>query len=72
MRRRIDLAPKTALAVKLYRWWYILIGIGFLLLGVRAWIEGDVAWRIAIRFVIAVGFIVLGLLYFRPPTRRIS
>ena len=51
-------------AQKLFRWWYISIGLGFALLGIRAWLEGDTPWLIGLRFVIAAGFVVLGLLFF--------
>lgn len=43
-----------------YGWWYITIGIGFILLGFRSYLLGDLAWLTGIRFVIAAGFLVLG------------
>jgi hypothetical protein len=55
---------------QLFGWWYITIGIGFLLLGVDRLILGGVPWLIAIRFVIAAGFVLLGYLELRSKLRR--
>ncbi|MBI1791990.1 MAG: hypothetical protein HYR60_31065 [Acidobacteria bacterium] len=48
-----------------YRWWYISIGLGFLLLGLRAVIVGERPWRIAVRWLIAAAFLLMGTLGFR-------
>ena len=41
--------------------WYACIGGGFILLGIRSALRGDTSWSVALRFVIAVGFIVLAV-----------
>ena len=41
-------------------WWYITIGVGFLLLAVNRIIIGDALRQIAMRFVISSGFVALG------------
>jgi hypothetical protein len=45
----------------MFGWWYVCIGLGFALLGVRSFLRGDRAWLIAVRVVIAVGFFALGV-----------
>jgi len=42
-------------------WWYVCIGSGFTLLGLRSVIRGDPAWSVVLRFVIAIGFFVLSV-----------
>lgn len=42
-------------------WWYVCIGAAFILLGLRSLVRGDRIWPVVFRFVIAVGFIVLGI-----------
>jgi hypothetical protein len=49
--------PRTA---RLWGCWYICIGLGFGLLGLRNLLAQSAAWTIAIRWIIALGFIVLG------------
>ncbi len=41
-------------------WWYICIGLGFGLLGLRNLLAGATTWSIALRWLIAVGFVILG------------
>ena len=45
----------------MYAWWYLCIGLGFVLLGVRSVVRGDRPWSIVLRFVIALGFFALGV-----------
>jgi hypothetical protein len=45
----------------MFGWWYVCIGLGFALLAVRSVLRADQAWSIAVRSVIAVGFIALGV-----------
>jgi len=54
---------------RMLAWWYICIGVVFILLGVRSLLRGDPTWPMAFRFVIAVGFIVLGIGTLRTPRR---
>ncbi|MCE5306386.1 MAG: hypothetical protein LLG20_01975 [Acidobacteriales bacterium] len=42
-------------------WWYVCIGGGFLLLGIRSLLYGQRFWLILLRWVIAAGFIFLGV-----------
>ncbi len=41
-------------------WWYIAIGIGFVLLAIVNIIARGKTWLIALRFIIAAGFMFLG------------
>jgi hypothetical protein len=45
--------------------WYVCIGIGFTLLGIRALFLGAILWTVILRWVIAAGFFALGWLEFR-------
>jgi hypothetical protein len=47
---------------RLLGYWYLCIGLGFVLLGVRNLLAGAAAWTIALRWIIALGFIILGVL----------
>jgi hypothetical protein len=46
-------------------WWYVSIGLGFILLAVYRILVGEAAWLIALRFVIAAGFFALAAFEFR-------
>jgi hypothetical protein len=46
-------------------WWYVSLGAGFLLLGLRAWLLGARFWTVLLRWLIAAGFLVLGWLELR-------
>jgi hypothetical protein len=48
-------------------WWYICIGLGFGLLGLRNLLAGGRAWGIVLRWTIAVGFVLLGAGTLRSP-----
>ena len=52
--------PSPSVRSKLFGWWYVSIGAGFLLLGVNRLIVGEVLWLVALRFLIAAGFFALG------------
>lgn len=45
--------------------WYICIGAGFFLLGLRVLLVGGRLWAVLLRWVIAAGFVVLGYLELR-------
>ena len=45
----------------MYAWWYLCIGLGFVLLGMRSVIRGDGPWSVGLRLVIALGFFALGV-----------
>lgn len=55
---------------RMFGWWYVCIGLGFTLLGVRSLIRGDEAWLIAVRFVIAASFLILGVATLRSAKER--
>jgi hypothetical protein len=42
-------------------WWYVCIGGGFLLLGIRSLLYGERLWLILLRWAIAAGFVFLGV-----------
>jgi hypothetical protein len=46
-------------------WWYLSIGLGFLLLAIVQSMRGFGPGRVAIRLVIALGFALLGAMQFR-------
>jgi hypothetical protein len=50
---------------RLFGWWYISIGLGFLLLGVSRLIQGERMWLIILRWIIAAGFFALGYIELR-------
>jgi hypothetical protein len=42
-------------------WWYVCIGVGFSLLGARAFLDRAPTWTAVLRWVIAAGFLALGI-----------
>ena len=52
----------------LFGWWYITIGVGFVLLAVNRVLLGDRSWSMFLRWLIAAGFFALGCFELR--TRR--
>lgn len=46
-------------------WWYLSLGAGFVLLGLRAWLLGARFWTVLLRWLIAAGFFLLGWLELR-------
>jgi hypothetical protein len=52
---------------RLLGWWYVSIGVGFALLALRNYIYGAIWWSIALRAIIAFGFVVLGTVTLRTP-----
>jgi hypothetical protein len=50
---------------KYWGWWYVSIGVGFLLLAIVNTMRGASLGGIAIRVVIAIGFEILGWIQFR-------
>ena len=55
---------------RLLGWWYVCIGVGFALLALRNYIYGARAWSIALRALIAFGFVVLGATTLRSTPRH--
>jgi len=45
--------------------WYLCIGAGFVLLGLRALLLGASVPGVALRWIIAAGFVILGILELR-------
>ena len=45
--------------------WYVCIGAGFFTLGVRAVMLGAPWWTVILRWVIAAGFVVIGVVELR-------
>ena len=56
---------ESRLRSRLFGWWYVSIGAGFVLLGVNRLIQGARAGAIALRWAIAAGFFLLGYLELR-------
>jgi len=56
---------------RVFGWWYLSIGAGFVLLGVNRLLMHDRSWPVALRWVIAAGFFLLGSFELsRPGSRR--
>jgi len=55
--------------VRLFAWWYICIGLAFVALAVRAFVTGAPGWGVALRLLVAVGFVLLGIWELRRRTR---
>jgi hypothetical protein len=51
---------------RLLGWWYVSIGLGFVLLGFRNLIAGASGWSITLRWIVAAGFLLLGAGVLRP------
>jgi len=47
---------------RLWAYWYICIGVGFILLGLRNLLADAAVRTIALRWIIGLGFIILGAL----------
>jgi hypothetical protein len=45
---------------RLFGWWYLSIGLGFFLLGLRYLLLGQSLGGVALRWGIAAGFLILG------------
>ena len=41
-------------------WWYLSISGGFFLLGLNRLLHGEAPWGVALRWLIALGFLLLG------------
>jgi hypothetical protein len=63
-------AAKSQRLAAFYGIWFLCVGAGFCLLGIRSWLEGDLGWRIAIRFLIGAGFVVAAAGYIRQAKRK--
>lgn len=50
---------------RMFGWWYVCIGAGFVMLAVHRWLIGERAWLVALRAVIGAGFLLLGYLELR-------
>jgi len=54
-----------SLRARLFAWWYFAIAAGFCLLAINRWMLGERPALIVLRFGIAVGFVILGVLTWR-------
>ena len=57
-----DKKSAQSIRSKLFGWWYVTIGAGFLLLSINRILVGGSAWLIALRLLISAGFFLLGYL----------
>jgi hypothetical protein len=57
-----------SLRTRLFAWWYFAIAAGFVLLAINRWMLGERMTLIALRLVIAAGFLILGVLTWRSRT----
>ena len=56
------------LRTRLFAWWYFAIAAGFVLLAINRWMLGERIALILLRFLIALGFLILGVLTWRSRT----
>jgi hypothetical protein len=54
----------------MFGWWYVCIAVGFFLLGVRNLLARAPFWTVALRWMIAAGFLALGVATLRGSRRR--
>ncbi len=59
--------PFSARSRRLFGWWYVAIGAGFILLGIQRWMLGEGVRALLLRWAIAAGFLLLGLGTLRSP-----
>ena len=64
-----DKKPARSIRSKLFGWWYVAIGAGFLLLSINRILVGGSSWLIALRLLISAGFFLLGYLELRSKLR---
>ena len=69
MRQDPSAIEKKNRRARMLAWWYVCIAGGFILLAIRSALRGDTIWSVGLRFVIALGFVVLGLGTLRSPSR---
>ncbi len=71
IRRQLRESPMCCLiesvGSRLLGWWYVCIGLGFGILGLRNFLLGTGPWPVVLRCVIAAGFVVLGVATLRAP-----
>lgn len=60
-----DNCAVSGLQSRRFGWWYLCIGIGFVLLALVHMIQGPGFADVALRFAVAVGFGLLGLMQLR-------
>jgi len=56
---------KRPLRTRIFAWWYFAIAAGFALLAINRWLLGERFSLVALRLLIAAGFLVLGWLTWR-------
>jgi Flp pilus assembly protein TadB len=66
-RRRNQMKPGNRSLI--FGWWYVLIGAGFVLLGVNRLLVHDRPLLIGLRWLIAAGFFLLGWIELRRRSR---
>ncbi len=54
-----------SLRTRLFAWWYFAIAAGFVLLAINRWMLGERITLILLRLLIALGFLILGVLTWR-------
>ena len=63
---------RSSLRSRLFGWWYVSIGAGFLLLAIQRALIGGVPWLIVLRIVIAACFFCLGWYELRSKRKRLK
>ncbi len=61
--------PRHPVYTRLFGWWYLSLGLAFAALAWRNILYGAPYWGIVQRFLIAAGFLALGIVTLRPAGR---
>jgi hypothetical protein len=64
-----DTVVVSGRTARLIGWWYVLIGVGFLLLAAQRALIGGKTWLVALRCVIGILFLILGRVQLRSSSR---
>jgi hypothetical protein len=69
VRQSLSAIEKKNRRARMFAWWYVCIGGGFILLAIRSALRPDLTWSVALRVLIAFGFVALGIGSLRSPSR---
>ena len=53
---------RNRVVVRLVGYWYLCLGLAFVMLGWRSLLAGAAMWTVVLRWIVALGFLILGAL----------
>ncbi len=62
---RLHNSPVRGFQSKHWGWWYLSIGVGFLLLAIVHQLQGAKLGAVVLRIIVAIGFVLLSWMQFR-------